>query len=247
MSKWPKQLPPLSPEDQKVNDDFMEHWHDVFPNKYSIADSWSHSYPAKNRPAQFLRTIEIGAGLGEHLKYEVLTPEQEQNYVAVEYRENMAKRLHEACPKIQTYLGDCQKRIEFPDGYFDRVLAIHVLEHLPNLPAAIKEMYRLCNKKTGVFTIVIPCEGSLAYSLAREISAKRIFQKRYKRPYHIFISREHINLPWEVLGEIAPYFDRFHSSYFPVPFKFEFCNLFIGANYRPKAQPDQEAINRLKV
>ena len=62
VSKWPKQLPPLSPEDQKVNDDFMEHWHDVFPNKYSIADSWSHSYPAKKiRPKQFLRTIEIGA------------------------------------------------------------------------------------------------------------------------------------------------------------------------------------------
>ena len=82
----------------------------------------------------------------------------------------------------------------------------------------------------------------MAYSLAREIPAKRIFQKRYKRPYHIFISREHINLPWEVLGEIAPYFDQIHSTYFPVPLKFEFCNLFIGANYRPKAQPDQEAI-----
>ncbi|MGA2542751.1 MAG: class I SAM-dependent methyltransferase [Verrucomicrobiota bacterium] len=238
MAKWPKQLPPLSPEDQRVNDDFMEHWHDVFPNKYSIADRWSHSYPAKHRPAQFLRTIEIGAGLGEHLKYEVLTPEQEQNYVAVEYRANMAKRLHEACPKIQTYLGDCQTRLDFPDGYFDRVLAVHVLEHLPNLPAAIREMYRLCNKTAGVFSIVIPCEGSLAYSLAREISAKRIFQKRYKRPYHIFISREHINLPWEVLGEIEPYFEMVHSSYFPIPLKLEFCNLFIGANYKPKARPE---------
>jgi SAM-dependent methyltransferase len=239
MSKWPKQLPPLSPEDQRVNDDFMEHWHEVFPNKYGIADRWSHSYPAKHRPAQFLRTLEIGAGLGEHLKYEVLTPEQEKNYVAVEYRANMARRLQEACPNIQTYLGDCQTRLDFPDGYFDRVLAVHVLEHLPNLPAAIREMHRLCNKTSGIFSIVIPCEGSLAYSLAREISAKRIFQKRYKRPYHIFISREHINLPYEVLSEIAPYFDMVHSSYFPVPLKLEFCNLFIGANFKPKPKPDE--------
>ena len=35
------------------------------------------------------------------------------------------------------------------DGYFDRILAVHVLEHLPNLPAAIRECYRLCNKTKG--------------------------------------------------------------------------------------------------
>jgi len=153
-------------------------------------------------------------------------------------RDSEAERLRKACPRIQTYLGDCQTRLDFPDGYFDRVLAVHVLEHLPNLPAAIREMYRLCNKATGLFSVVIPCEGSLAYSLAREISAKRIFQKRYHRPYHLFISREHINLPWEVLGEIAPFFQMVHSAYFPIPLKFEFCNLFIGASFKPKTQPD---------
>jgi SAM-dependent methyltransferase len=234
MSKWPKVLPPLSPEDQRICDDFMEHWHDVFPNRYSIADRFSHSYPATHRPKTFLHTLEIGAGLGEHLKYEKLTEEQERNYVAVETRENMAERLRAACPKIQTVVGDCQERINFPDGYFDRVLAVHVLEHLPNLPAAICEMHRLCNKDTGVFSIVIPCEGSLAYSLARQISAKRIFEKRYKRPYKMFIAREHINLPWEVLGEIKPYFEMTHSTYFPIPLKLEFCNLFIGATFKPK-------------
>ena len=240
MSKWPKQFPPLSPEDQRICDDFMEHWHDVFPNKYSIADRFSHAYPAKHRPAQFLRTLEIGAGLGEHLKYETLTPAQEQNYVAVEFRANMAQRLRQACPKIQVCLGDCQKRLDFPDGHFDRILAVHVLEHLPDLPAAIREMYRLCDKSSGLFSIVIPCEGSLAYSIAREISAKRLFQKRYHRPYHLFISREHINLPWEVLGEIAPYFTLIHSTYFPIPNHLEFCNLFIGATFQPKAQPDAQ-------
>lgn len=239
MPKWPKQLPPLSPEDQRINDDFMEDRHDVFPRRFGFADRWSHSYPAKHRPAQFLRTLEIGAGLGQHLKYEILTAEQEQNYVAVEYRANMAERLRKACPRIQTYLGDCQTRLDFPDSHFDRVLAVHVLEHLPNLPAAIREMHRLCNKTSGIFSIVIPCEGSLAYSLAREISAKRIYQKRYKRPYDKFISREHINLPLEVFGEIAPWFEKVHSGYYPIPLKFEFCNLFIGANFKPRTPPVQ--------
>ena len=114
MPKWPKQFPPLSPEDQRVNDDFMEHWHDVFPNKYGIADRWSHSYPAKNRPAQFLRTLEIGAGLGEHLKYETLTPSRSE----ITWRWNTGptwpSACAKACPKIQICLGDCQDAAGFP-------------------------------------------------------------------------------------------------------------------------------------
>jgi SAM-dependent methyltransferase len=235
VSKWPKQLPPITPEDQRICDEFMEHWHDVFPNRYSIADRFTQQYAAKHSPSNFRRTLEIGPGLGEHLKYETLTEEQERNYVAVEFRPNMANRLREAFPKIQVHVGDCQQRLDFPDGYFDRILAINVLEHLPNLPGAIREMHRLCDKKTGVFSIVIPCEGGLAYSLAREISAKRIFQKRYKRPYHIFIGREHINMAKEILAELAAYFEVVHSTYFPIPVKLEFCNLFIGANLKPKA------------
>jgi SAM-dependent methyltransferase len=234
MSKWPKEFPPLSPEDKRICDDFMEHWHEIFPNRYSIADRFGHQYVARRRPSHFVRTLEIGAGLGEHLHYETLTDDQARQYVAVETRQNMAQRIQQSFPKIQTYVGDCQARLDFPDGHFDRIIAIHVLEHLPNLPAAIREMHRLCDRKVGTFTIVIPCEGSLAYSLARQISAKRIFQKRYKRPYHIFISREHINLPWEILGELKPYFETTQMTYFPIPLKFEFCNLFIGATLRPR-------------
>jgi SAM-dependent methyltransferase len=234
MNKWPKQFPPLSPEDKHICDDFMEHWHDIFPKRYSIADRFNHEYVVRHRPAHFVRTLEIGAGLGEHLKYEILTDEQERNYVAVETRENMAQRLRQSFPRIQTHVGDCQERLAFPDGSFDRIIAVHVLEHLPNLPAALREMHRLCDKKTGTFSIVIPCEGGLAYSLARKISAKRIFEKRYKRPYHIFIGREHINVPWEIFAELKPYFEIVQSTYFPIPLKLEFCNLFIGATLKPK-------------
>jgi SAM-dependent methyltransferase len=234
MSKWPKQFPPLSPEDKRICDDFMEYWHDVYPNRYSMADRFCHEYVARRRPAQFVRTLEIGAGLGEHLKYETLTEEQARQYVALETRENMARRIRENWPKIQTCIGDCQARLDFPDGYFDRIIAINVLEHLPNLPAAIREMHRLCDKQKGAFAIVIPCEGGLAYGLAREISAKRIFQKRYKRPYHVFINREHINVPREILGELEPYFEATQTTYFPLPLPFEFCNLFIGATFRPR-------------
>ena len=233
-SKWPKQFPPLTHEQERISNDFMQYWHEVLPKRYGIVDDFNHRYAVKHAPRNFSRTLEIGAGIGEHLKYESLTPEQVSGYVAVDIRGNMIAQIKRNFSNINAIVGDCQQRLDFPDGYFDRVLAIHVLEHLPNLPAAVRELYRLCDKNRGVLSIVIPCEGSMAYTLARRISAQRIFEKRYKQPYRWLIEREHINLPNEIFEELVPYFSIEHSSYFPIPVKLEFFNLCIGATFRPK-------------
>lgn len=235
--KWPKTFPALTPEQQRISDDFMKHWHEVLPNKFGRIDRFNHSYPVTHAPAAFRRTLEIGAGIGEHLRYEQLTPEQERAYHALELRENMSAAIRERFPQIQTVTGDCQAQLPHPDGYFDRILAIHVLEHLPDLPAAAREMYRLCDKQQGTFSIVIPCEGSLAYTLARRVSAQRIFEKRYRQPYKWFIEREHVNRPHEILEELAPYFTITHRRFFPFPFvPATWCNLVIGLTLKPRAR-----------
>ena len=235
---WPKLIPPLTPEQRVISDDFMRYWHEVLPKHYGILDDFNHGYPVRHAPKEFVRTLEIGAGLGTHLEYEDLTPEQERHYVALELRENMAVKIRERFPGVQATVGDCQDRLSFPEGYFDRVLAIHVLEHLPNLPAAIREMHRLCHPTRGRFSVVIPCEGGLAYGLARRISAQRIFEKTYGMSYDVFIKREHINLAHEVLEELHPWFTIEARSYFPLPFlPFLFNNLVIGLSLRPRPTP----------
>jgi SAM-dependent methyltransferase len=233
---WPKTFPPLSEEQERIRDDFMKHWHEVLPRKFGLIDRFNHSYGVRHAPA-FERTLEIGAGIGEHLEYESLTPEQERNYYALELRENMSREIQRRFPHIRTITGDCQQRLPFADGFFDRILAIHVLEHLPNLPAAIAEVYRVCNKERGIFSIVIPCEGSLAYTLARRVSAQRIFEKRYKQPYKWFIEREHLNVPQEIFATLAPYFTVGHRSFFPIPVPLLFCNLVIGVTLTPRKEP----------
>lgn len=233
--KWPKTFPPLTAEQQRVSDDFMKHWHEVLPNKYGVIDRFNHSYAVDHAPDDFRRTLEIGAGIGEHLKYERLTPEQEAEYHTLELRENMSAAIRERFPRVKTVTGDCQARLPHPDGHFDRILAIHVLEHLPDLPAAVREMHRLCDKRRGVFSVVIPCEGSLAYSLARRVSAQRIFEKRYGQPYKWFIEREHVNRPHEILEELAPYFTVEHRRFFPLRLvPATFCNLVIGLTLKPR-------------
>lgn len=234
MSKWPKTFPPLTPEQRAVADDFMHYWHEVLPRRFSIADRFGQEYVVRTASPGFLRTLEVGAGIGEHLAYERLTSLQRRNYYALDIRANMAERFRRAHPEINVMVGDCQDRLPFPDGYFDRIIAVHVLEHLPNLPAAIAELHRLCDPRRGMLQVVIPCEGSLAYGIARRISAKRIFERRYRQSYDWFIQREHINYPDEVMEELAIYFSISRRTYFPVPLPLSFCNLFIAFTLEPK-------------
>lgn len=237
-AKWPKLLPALTPEQQHRSDEFMKLWHVELAGqpRYGLIEKFNHRFPVKHSRPGFKTTLEIGAGLGEHLHYEKLTPEQEAHYYCNEYRENMAAEIRRRFPKVQTTVGDCQRPLDFPDGYFDRYIAVHVLEHLPDLPNAIREAYRLLNRKSGQLLAVIPTEGSLAYTMARKISAERVWNKRFApAPYAEFYQREHINLPHEIIEELERHFIIETRSFFPLPFlPFVANNLCIGLALKPR-------------
>ena len=237
-NKWPKTLPPLTEEQARINDDFIKLWHEVLPQRFGAIERFNHTFPVRHSRAGFRTTLEIGAGLGEHLSYERLSAEQEANYYCNELRANMAVEIRRRFPNVKTIVADCQQRLDLPDEFFDRVLAIHVLEHLPNLPACIREVHRLLNKERGQFLVVIPTEGSPAYSLARKISAERVYRRRYGGSYKWVHAREHINLPHEISAELEPYFVVESRRYFPLPIvPMLFCNLCIGLALRPRAEP----------
>jgi SAM-dependent methyltransferase len=235
---WPKQLPELDPEQLAIKDDFMRYWHEQLASKnwsFKMLENFNHGYSVRNAPTGFERTLEIGAGLGEHLVYEKLTDEQSRNYVALEIRANMIEKIRERFPDITAHQGDCQGRLDFEDGYFDRIIAIHVLEHLPDLSATVREMYRVCDKQRGTLSIVIPCEGGLAYGFARRISAQRLFEKRYKQSYDWFIESEHISIPDEIIKEVSRYFEPVHRQFFPLLVPITDMNLVIGLTFKPRA------------
>jgi SAM-dependent methyltransferase len=236
IARWPKTFPPLTAAQERIRDDFMKYWHEVLPKRYGRIERFNHRYPVRYGPAEFVRTLEIGAGIGAHLEHERLTAEQAANYYALELRQSMSAEIRRRFPMVQTITADCQRHLPFPDDFFDRVLAIHVLEHLPDLPSAVREIWRVCHKTSGVFSVVIPCEGGFAYTLARRISAQRLFEKRYGQPYRWFIEREHVNRPAEILEELRPYFQVSHRSFFPLRIPAVFCNLVIGMTLRPRQE-----------
>ncbi len=234
--KWPKILPPLTAEQRRISDEFMKLWHEVLPRRFGLMERFNHAFPVRHSKPGFATTLEVGAGLGEHLRYERLTPAQEKGYHCLELRENMAAEIRREFPNVQVLTGDCQKRLPFPDGYFDRVVAVHVFEHLPDLPKALAEIHRILNKERGQLLIVIPTEDSLAYKIARKISAERIYKKNFGGDYSWFYKREHINLPAEIQEEMAPYFVLKKRSWFPFFFTPRlFCNLCLGLSLEPRA------------
>ena len=226
---WPKQLPAFTEEEQRIRDAFMARWLEYLPRRGGFVERFNHGYPLRDG-TRARRTLEIGAGLGAHLEFEDLARQQ---YYAVELREELADNLGERFPTVTTLVADCQKRLPFDDGFFDRVLAIHVLEHLPDLPAALDEVSRVL-APDGRFVAVIPCEGGLVYSLARRVTSQRLFEREFGRDYDWFIRYEHINLPWEIESELEKRFRIADSRYFPFRLPSVTVNLVIGLTMRPR-------------
>lgn len=227
--KWPKIAPVLAPDQQALCDDFMKHWHEVLPRRYGAIEHFNHTYPLRHLPEKDRwRTLELGAGIGAHLAFEQI---DRQEYHCIELRETMAAEIRRRFPAAITTTGDCQKPLPYEDGYFDRIVVIHVLEHLPDLPLAMAEAQRVL-KPNGIISIVLPCDPGAAYELARKISAERLFKARYHMPYRWLIRREHINSPAEILCVTRQHFQIFDKAYFPLGLPFVNANLCIGLTAR---------------
>lgn len=97
---------------------------------------WPKAIPTPSAKQERIREDEIGAALGEHLAFE---PRGEESWWAL-------KR---------------QRQLPLAPASFDRALAIHVLEHLPDLPSAVAELRRVLGP-SGRLVPVIPYEGGLA-------------------------------------------------------------------------------------
>ncbi len=231
--QWPKVIAPLTAEQRRIANEFQALWLEQLPKRYGAIERFNHGFPARHRPARSpSRTLEIGAGRGEHLRHEDLTG---QEYHCVELKEGLAQEIRSSFPQVAVKVADCQANLPYPDAHFDRVVAIHVLEHLPNLPAALDQVQRVL-RDDGTFVVVIPCDPGALYRVARWISAERMFRKRYRQSYDWYIRQDHVNAPGEITDELAKRFVTETRSFFPFLLPFVHLNLCIGLVLRKLPQ-----------
>lgn len=231
--RWPKRPPSLTPEQQRAREAFMAVWHQELPSRYAAVERFNHGFVSSLPIAAGAKTLEIGAGLGAHSRFEDLT---RQDYYCLEYREEFCKELKKRFPSDKVRCGDIEQRQPWPDGCFDRIVVIHVLEHLRNLPAALGEIRRLM-KADAVLDAVLPCEGGIAYSVARKISAERLFRKRFGIDYGPIVQNEHVSTLDEVLDELDRLFEVRVRSFFPIHVPIKTLNLCLALRLAPRSSP----------
>jgi len=215
MTSWPKQRPQLSQEQQDIVHAWYGYWLPLIDQRFGPVGKFNHGFALKTAdPA--LKTLEIGVGEGKHAKME-----GSDNYYGLELTPSYVQY------KVRMVAANAEQGIPFKSAWFDRVLAIHVLEHLANLPAALDEVMRVL-KPSGTFTVVIPCEGGLSYTIGRNLSTRRIFERKFGKNYDWMIAYDHINTAREVLAELASRFTTVRSSYFPLKVPAVDANLCIG-------------------
>lgn len=224
---WPKQLPELTPEQLAIRDDYMAYFYsEVYTARFGLIQRFNHTFAARSfQPG--LRTLDLGAGLGEHLDFE---DGRRGDYVALELRPEMAAEIEQRYPYVTTISGDVARGLEFETGHFDRVLAIHVLEHLPELPTVLEELRRLL-KRGGVLSVVLPCEGGALYTLGRRFTTQRAFEKRYGLSFDWCIASEHVNTLPEVVRELDDRFNRHETAWFPSRLPTVHANVCAGLTY----------------
>lgn len=215
MTKWPKQRPELTPDQRAIMRAWYEYWLPLYDGQFGAVGRFNHGFP--RRPSDpSIRTLEIGVGEGTHARME-----GSANYYGLDLVPSLIQH------RVRMVAADAEQGIPFQSRSFDRVLAIHVLEHLANLPAALDEIVRVMKPK-ATLTVVIPCEGGLGYTIGRNVSVRPIFERKFGKNYDWMIAYDHVNTARDVLGELRNRFKVTRRTYFPLKVPLVDANLCIG-------------------
>jgi SAM-dependent methyltransferase len=218
---WPKKRPTLTEQQSSIMADWInEFLTNVKPSRFGWLTGFDNRFALRSYGSD-RHTLEIGAGTGTHVPFE-----PNGDYVALEASADLAAQIPRRAG-LSVVVADCEERLPWEDDTFDRVIAIHLLEHLYNLPAALDEVARVI-RPGGVFSVVIPCEGGKLYSVGRHFTTKRIFEARYGVSYDWMIRQDHCNTAREVLAELKDRFSVRRRTYFPSVVHTPDLNLMIG-------------------
>jgi SAM-dependent methyltransferase len=143
------------------------------------------------------QVLEIGFGAGRH---GLFFRGDRGRYVATEY-----SPVHTQSAAWRSMRGRClrcdARALPFSDGSFDAAISIYNLEHIEDLQAVFREVRRVL-KPAGRFLVALPCEGGLAWNLGRQLTTRRMFQRKYNVDYDKIIAFEHVHDLRGVLKEI---------------------------------------------
>jgi ubiquinone/menaquinone biosynthesis C-methylase UbiE len=189
----------------------------------------SHRLVEKNytQDDYFGKTLEIGAGTGEHLSF------VKHGFTEYTLSDLDQKTLDVAKTKIPRNLQgkvlfevQSGSQLSYPDNIFDRLIASHVLEHIYQPHLALKEWMRVL-KPGGVLSILIPTDPGVAWRLGRHLGPRKnaIAQGI---AYDYVMAREHVNACNNLIAILRHYFSQADERWWPTAIPSIDLNLFFS-------------------
>lgn len=176
--------------------------------------------------------LEVGAGSGHHFSY---VNRSFSKYIMTDGSTEMLSIASEKYSKeilsglMQIEQQDATK-LDYPDSFVDRLIATHVLEHLPNPVSVLKEWNRVV-KPGGVISIVLPCDPGLLWRMGRHLGPRRNAQK-LGLAYDYLQAAEHINSIFNLRVFIRHHFEFLAENWYPAKIPVPDLNLFYICHIR---------------
>jgi phosphatidylethanolamine/phosphatidyl-N-methylethanolamine N-methyltransferase len=193
----------------------------------------AHSHVLVERPfgpdAYFPAVLEVGAGSGIHFGH---VRHRFDTYLMTDANPNMleqAKRKTASDARFRFEREDAA-HLSFPDASFDRLIATHVLEHMPAPHEVIREWARVI-RPGGVLSIVLPCDPGFAWRFGRNFGVKQRATAAGME-YAYWMAREHVNSIFNLVTFLNYYFADISAVWWPLRVPSADLNLIYAANIR---------------
>lgn len=197
---------------------FMRRCHRVLERRFRETDFFSS-------------VIEVGAGTCQHLQH---VRHGFDRYVATDLDEAMLRIGRARLPENTRATVELSVQnagvLGYPDASFDRLIATHVLEHLPDPADVLREWHRVV-RPGGILSIVLPCDPGMMWRFGRHLGPRRT-ATRAGLAYDYFMAREHINSIFNLVTLIRYYFESVDESWYPLRVPFADANLFYVCHIR---------------
>jgi phosphatidylethanolamine/phosphatidyl-N-methylethanolamine N-methyltransferase len=176
--------------------------------------------------------LEVGAGSGHHYSFLKHRPHR---YFLTDGSQAMLKvaadryRDEVANGSVVIEQQDAT-RLTYADGRFDRLIATHVLEHIPNPVEVLREWNRVV-RPGGLMSIVLPCDPGFLWRLGRHFGPRRN-AKKVGLPYDYVQAADHVNSIFNLVVFIRHHFDDVQEQWYPSKVGLPDLNLFYVCHVR---------------
>ena len=222
LSRFPKKRPELPAAYRAIYAEHYKRNREGGSTASSLSqkmERWMHRKVAEDaaRNAGECRTLEIGAGNLNHLRYEP----HSRRYDVVEALSDLVVSSPNR-PRVRNAYRDLN---EIRDQQYDRIISIAAFEHYCNLPQIVARCGLLL-AGGGQLRVAIPSEGALLWTLGWRFTTGLEFRLKYGLDYGVLMRYEHVNTAAEIESVLRIFFKVVRPSVFGISCTLSFYQFF---------------------